>query len=54
MTITVYDSVETENIRISDSTFQSWGMVKGETEEHDTTVYFEFSGIQDQLCYALQ
>lgn len=50
MTITVYDSVETENIRISDSTFQSWGMVKGETEEHDTTVYFEFpSGIQDQL-----
>ena len=53
MTITVYDSVETENIRISDSTFQSWGMVKGETEEHDTTVYFEFpSGIQDQL-YAM-
>ena len=53
MNITVYDSVETENIRISDSTFQSWGMVKGETEEHDTTVYFEFpSGIQDQL-YAM-
>ena len=53
MTITVYDSVETENIRISDSTFQSWGMVKGETEEYDTTVYFEFpSGIQDQL-YAM-
>lgn len=53
MTITVYDSVETEKIRISDSTFQSWGMVKGETEEHDTTVYFEFpSGIQDQL-YAM-
>mgnify|MGYP001634950969 FL=1 len=53
MTITVNENVETENIRISDSTFQSWGMVKGETEEHDTTVYFEFpSGIQDQL-YAM-
>lgn len=53
MTITVSDNVETENIRISDNTFQSWGMVKGGTEDHDTTVYFEFaSGVQDQL-YAM-
>lgn len=53
MTITVSDSVETENIRISDSTFQSWGMIKGGTEDHDTTVYFEFaSGVQNQL-YAM-
>ena len=53
ITITVDESVETENIRISDSTFQEWGMIKEGTEDHDTTVYFEFpSGIQDQL-YAM-
>ena len=54
MTITVSDSVETENIRISDSTFQSWGIIKDGTEDNDTTVFFEFpSGTQDQL-YAMQ
>ncbi len=53
MTITVNESVETENIRISDSTFQSWGMIKEGTEDNDTTVFFEFpSGTQDQL-YAM-
>lgn len=54
MTITVNENVETENIRISDSTFQSWGMIKEGTEDNDTTVFFEFpSGTQDQL-YAMQ
>ena len=53
MTITVNENVETENIRISDSTFQSWGMIKEGTEDNDTTVFFEFpSGTQDQL-YAM-
>ena len=50
--ITVSDNVELENIRISDNTFQSWGMIKEGTEDHDTTVYFEFSEGQNQL-YAM-
>ena len=54
MKITVNENVETENIRISDNTFQEWGMIKDGTEDNDTTVYFEFpSGTQDQL-YAMQ
>lgn len=53
MTITVNENVEKENIRISDNTFQSWGMIKEGTEDNDTTVFFEFpSGTQDQL-YAM-
>lgn len=53
MKITVNEDAETENIRISDNTFQEWGMVKDGTEDNDTTVFFEFpSGTQDQL-YAM-
>ena len=53
MTLTVNENVEKENIRISDNTFQSGGMIKEGTEDNDTTVFFEFpSGTQDQL-YAM-
>ena len=39
-----------ESLNISDSTFQSWGLVKEESRDQDTTVYFSFTtGVQDQL-----
>ena len=53
MTITVNENVEKENIRISDNTFQSWGMIKEGTKDNDTTVFFQFrEGVQNQL-YAM-
>lgn len=50
LTITVSENCEVENLNISDSTFQSWGLVKEESKDQDTTVYFSFtSGVQNQL-----
>ena len=50
LTITVSEDCTVEKLNISDSTFQSWGLVKEESKDQDTTVYFSFkTGIQDQL-----
>ena len=50
LTITVPDNCNVERINISDNTFKEWGMVKEESREQDTTVYFSFtSGVQNQL-----
>ena len=50
MTITPDENISIENYTIADDEFKSWGMVKNETSDRDSMVYFEFSsGIQDQL-----
>ena len=50
LTITVSEDCTVESLNISDSTFQSWGLVKEESRDQDTTVYFSFTtGVQDQL-----
>ncbi len=51
--ITVNADCTNETYKITDSMFESWGVVKGGTENRDTTVYFTFkTGVQNQL-YAL-
>ena len=53
LTITVDDNCNIEKYKISDATFAYLGMVKEETKDNDTTIYFSFpEGVQDQL-YAL-
>lgn len=53
LSITVDESCTRETYKISESTMKSWGIIKDETADKDTTVYFVFnSGVQDQL-YAL-
>ncbi len=53
LTITVSENCTIETLNISDETMASWGMVKEESKDNDTTVYFEFAdGVQNQL-YAL-
>lgn len=53
MTITVDANCTTETYRVSDATMMSWNMIKQGTENHDTTVFFNFkTGVQDQL-YAM-
>ena len=50
MTITVDSSCTKEAYRISDSTMQSWGVIKDGTQDYDTTFYYDFpSGVQDQI-----
>lgn len=50
LTITVSENCTVENLNISDYTFQSWGLIKEESRDEDTTVYFSFtSGVQNQL-----
>ena len=50
LTITVSEDCTVESLNISDSTFQSCGLVKEESRDQDTTVYFSFTtGVQDQL-----
>ena len=50
LTIAVSEDCTVESLNISDSTFQSWGLVKEESRDQDTTVYFSFTtGVQDQL-----
>lgn len=51
--ITVPENCTLESLNISDATFKEWGMIKADTEDHDTTIYFTFEeGVQNQL-YAL-
>ena len=51
--ITVDEECTRETYRISESTMKSWGIIKEETENHDSTVFFTFEeGVQNQL-YAL-
>lgn len=53
MNITVNDDCTRENYRISDEMMKSWGMIKEETRDNDTTIYFSFrDGVQNQL-YAM-
>lgn len=53
LSITVDENCTRETYKISESTMKSWGIIKDETADKDTTVYFVFnSGVQDQL-YAL-
>ena len=50
LTISVDENTNLENYNISDSTFKSWGLVKEDTQDHDTMIYFEFrDGVQNQL-----
>ena len=50
LTISVSENCEVENLFMSDDTFQNWGLVKEESKDQDTNIYFEFpSGAQDQL-----
>lgn len=53
LTITVSENCTIERLNISDETMANWGMIKEESKDNDTTVYFEFAdGVQNQL-YAL-
>ena len=50
LTISVDENTNIENYNISDSTFKSWGLVREDTQDNDTTIYFEFEdGVQNQL-----
>ena len=53
LSITVDENCTRETYKISESTMKSWGIIKEETADKDTTVYFVFTeGVQNQL-YAL-
>lgn len=50
MTISVDASCTKEAYRISDSTMQSWGLIKDGTQNYDTTFFIDFpTGVQDQI-----
>ena len=50
LTISVSENCTVERLNISDNLFQSWGLVKEESKDQDTTVYFSFkTGVQNQL-----
>lgn len=50
MTITVDANCTTESYKVSDSTMESWGCIKDGTQNHDTTLFFDFpTGVQDQI-----
>ena len=50
MYIDVSENVDIESYTITDNMFLNWGMIKEDTINNDTTVYFEFpNGVQDQL-----
>ena len=50
LTISVDENTNLENYNISDSTFKSWGLIREDTQDHDTMIYFEFrDGVQNQL-----
>lgn len=53
MTISVNENASIESLRISDTTFKSFGLIKEDTEDLDTNIFFELEDdIQNQL-YAL-
>lgn len=50
LTISVDENTNIENYNISDSTFKSWGLIREDTQDNDTMIYFEFKdGVQNQL-----
>jgi len=50
MTITVNNNCTLENYTISEETMKSWGFIKEESKDNDTTIFFSFKdGVQDQL-----
>ena len=50
LTIDVPSNCTTENMNISDATFMNLGLVKEESKNNDTSIYFEFKqGVQNQL-----
>ncbi|MCI9365864.1 MAG: hypothetical protein HFJ54_04650 [Clostridia bacterium] len=50
LSITVDESCTKETYKISESTMKSWGIIKEETADQDSTVYFVFKeGVQNQL-----
>ena len=53
MTITVGNDCSLENYNISEEMMKNWGLIKEETKDNDTTVYFSFEEeIQNQF-YAM-
>ena len=53
LSITVDETCTKETYKITESTMKSWGIIKEETADKDTTVFFTFrEGVQNQL-YAL-
>ena len=53
LTITVGENCTSEEMRITDTMMKNWGLIKEETRDNDTTVYFQFKeGVQNQL-YAM-
>lgn len=53
MQVIVNKDCNKEILKITDDTMESWGMIKDETANNDTTVFFTFrNGVQNQL-YAL-
>ena len=50
LTITATDSCDVENYTVYNSTAISWGLIKADSVDHDTTLYYSFpSGAQSQL-----
>jgi len=50
MQITVNESCSLESYKFTDAMMESWGMIKTETIDNDTTVYITFrKGVQDQI-----
>lgn len=53
MNISVDSNCKIENYKITDDIMESWGMIKEESKNNDTTVYITFrAGVQNQL-YAM-
>lgn len=53
LTITVDENCSKESYRISDATAKSWGLIKDETKETDTNIYFEFADGQQKQMLAM-
>ena len=51
--ITVGSDCEVESLKVTDAMTLAWGLVKDGTEDHDTTVYFEFEDDAQEQLYAL-
>lgn len=50
LTIYVDENTDIENYNISDSTFKNWGLIREDTQDRDTMIYFSFrDGVQNQL-----
>ena len=51
--ITVSQDCNIESLKVTDATTLAWGLIKDGTEDHDTTVYFEFEDDAQEQLYAL-